>query len=124
MSETTKQYLERRKAVVGRLQGRLPVPGSNPKTPDQARDTWISLNLREEQEEEEKEGGDNRAAFNKEDRTTRKVLSWMETAARAGVLTSVTRTNEEESNCTAMPLPKKIIFAISEAFPSLSFTDA
>ena len=62
---------------------------------------------REEQEEEEKEGGDNRAAFNKEDRTTRKVLSWMETAARAGVLTSVTRTNEEESNCTAMPLPKK-----------------
>ena len=31
----------------------------------------------------------------------------METAARAGVLTSVTRINEEESNCTAMPLLKK-----------------
>ena len=30
MSETTKQYLERQKAVVGRLQGRLPVPGSGP----------------------------------------------------------------------------------------------
>ena len=45
MSETTKQWLERRKALVGRLQGRLPVPGSNPKTPDQARDTWISLSF-------------------------------------------------------------------------------
>ena len=45
MSETTKQWLEQRKAVVGQLQGRLPVPGSNSKTPDQARDTWISLNF-------------------------------------------------------------------------------
>ena len=58
------------------------------------------------EEEEEKEGGDSRAAL--EDQTTTQVLSWMETAARAGVLTSVTRTNEEESTFTdAMPLPKK-----------------
>ena len=48
-----------------------------------------------------------RQSLDKKDRTTRKVLSWMETAARAGVLTSVTRINEEESNCTAMPLLKK-----------------
>ena len=58
--------------------------------------------------QKEEEGGDNRAASDKEDRTTTKVLSWRETAERAGVLTSVTRTNEEESTCTdAMPLLKK-----------------
>ena len=45
MSETTKEYLERRKAVVGRLQGRLPVPGSNPKTLAQVGATWLNLNF-------------------------------------------------------------------------------
>ena len=45
MSETTKEYLERRKAVVGRLQGRLPVPGSNPKTLAHVGATWLNLNF-------------------------------------------------------------------------------
>ena len=59
--------------------------------------------------EECKEGGglvDNRAALAKENGVKKKVLSWMETAAAAGVVTMVAQTIEEDFTNT-MPLTKK-----------------
>ena len=42
-----------------------------------------------------------------EDVVNEKVLSWMETAARAGVITMVTRTAEEESDVAQTMTQKK-----------------
>ena len=59
--------------------------------------------------EECEEGGglvDNRAALAKENGVKKKVLSWMETAKAAGVVTMVAQTIEEDFTNT-MPLTKK-----------------
>ena len=68
----------------------------------------LTLAAKRTREECEEGGGlvDNRAALAKENGVKKKVLSWMETAKAAGVVTMVAQTIEEDFTNT-MPLTKK-----------------
>ena len=139
-NESAKAYLERRKAVVGRLQGQHQVPGSTSKTLAQVKDICIHLFKYKpwpgtkklssfhnqwiyqvsttgrgsqlptvaakraqqwEVQEREAGGGEDDWKVKKieyvHDPVNEKVLSWSETAARAGVITMVRGTAEDET---------------------------